>query len=161
MHLNCLWIELEFIFHPMNLFLSSDFCVGWGTELVLRWQIPPRHFWSLEILLVYTQKSVSSRTMYIWKTGGRKRLSLKLCDTRMEMYLNPFMWLLMKVLGHMVWFCIYNFFSEDLGTPSLSSLLSIWIMALSEGPLQTFDYFILLFISLAYRISSSHYKKFS
>ena len=110
MHLNRLWIELEFIFLPMNLFLSSDFCVRWDTELVLRWQIPLRHFWSLEILLVYTQKSVSSRTMYIWKTGGRKRLNLKLCNTRMEMYLNPFMWLLMKVLGHMVWFCIFTTF---------------------------------------------------
>lgn len=153
MHLNCLWIELKFIFLPLNLFLSLDFCVGWGTELVLPWQIPLRHFWILEILLVYTQKSVSSRTMYIWKAGWRNRLSLKLCNIRMKMYLNPFMWLLMKVGGHMVSlvFHFYHFFSEDFRYSCLTQSFkeldlhgSVW------RPLTDFwlFYFSSLFLSL-------------
>lgn len=104
MHLNCLWIELKFILLALNLFLSSDFCVWWGTELVLCWQIPLRHFEILEILLVYMLESVSSRSMYMVKAGGRNRLSVKLCNIRMKTYLNrcfPFIQLL-RVLGHML-----------------------------------------------------------
>lgn len=64
---------------------------------------------SREILLVYTQK-ISLPEPCTYADRRRKRLNLKLCDTQDGMYLNPFMWLLMKVLGHMVWFCIFTTF---------------------------------------------------
>lgn len=151
MHLNCLWIELKFIFLLSNLFLSSDFCVGWDTELGLLWRIPLNHFWTLEIVLVFTRKG-SSRTMYLLKAGGRNRLSLKFCSSRMKMYPNPFVWQLMTLFGHLVSlvFHLHHSFSEDF----IYFFLTLSFVELGHGsvwrPLRDFWLFYLspLFLSL-------------
>lgn len=127
MHLNFLWIELKFILLPLNLFLSSDLCVGGDTELVLHWQIPLRHFEVLELLLVYTPEGVTPGTMYIMKAGGRARLSnFKLCNIRMKTYLNkcfPFVKSLVKALGHMF---RLSFLSQDSFNENFLHSCLIW-----------------------------------
>lgn len=132
--LNCLWIKLKFILLPFDLFLPSDFCVKWGTELVMCWQIPLRYFEILELMFVYTQESVFSRTMYIVKARGRNRLNFKFCNVRMNTYLNkwfPFIKLLMKVFGTCAldWISVFTILSLRIScTPPLPGLSWNWIM---------------------------------
>lgn len=130
MHLNCLWIKLKFIL-LLNLFLSSDF-LCWvrqraGTVLT----IPLRYFEMLELIHLYTQESVSSRTLV--KTGWRNRLVFSFVLSRWKTYPNrcfPFLKLLMKVLEHMfrLDFHFHHSFFEDF----IYSYLTLFFMKLNH-----------------------------
>lgn len=115
-------IEIHFSSFESVFYLWT--CVGWGragTSLTNTTEI----FWDSRNFMD-TQEGAVSRTVYTLTAGGRNRLNLKLCNSKMKPCLNrcfPFMQLLMKVLGHIVWFFhFYHSLFEDFmcSLPSLS-----------------------------------------
>lgn len=143
-------------FLPWTCFYLQTFVLGeaqsWYCVGKYHWDI----FRSRDFTCLCSKKCFLQNHVHM-EDRREKETQFKALRYQDEMYLNPFMWLLMKVLGHMVWFCIYFLWGLK------DSFLIQSFIDLNHGSVWR-PYRLLIILSYFYFLSlscsSSHYKVF-